>query len=315
VEVELKKYKYVLPLLVAVLIVSSVASISVGSRESIICPKLVNAVTIDGKWTSSDEWSDASEFSFEFLKGPSTAYLKLKHNGDALYVLIDYVSDISTEAGDSGFVGIDTKNDGGSLPQKDDFLAMMRWNDPKSIFSGIVWGKGDVKAEELQDWHGLPKEIRSACTLSGGNDPYSTTPHMIYEFRVQKSMFQSAKIGFMAAAFYSQGSSEEKLGVIPFGDVNIVNNWVELEFSDKTLEEMTKPTPTPTSTPPPTTTTSPTLKPTPTLSPTQITKPRETVTVTKVEGTQIPGGYFTLVGIIVVIVIILAVALTLRKKK
>jgi len=63
--------------------------------NQLICPLLLKEVTIDGKWTNSDEWSDAAMVTL--VQAPdsrqnATAYLYTKHDDSSFYFLVDFVS-------------------------------------------------------------------------------------------------------------------------------------------------------------------------------------------------------------------------------
>ena len=64
------------------------------ARDSLAVPRLMNLVTIDGKWTTPDEWSDTQRVSMLVAEGPeSTGFLRVKNDDQYLYMLLDLVSD------------------------------------------------------------------------------------------------------------------------------------------------------------------------------------------------------------------------------
>ena len=76
-------------------LISSPVLVSVSlARDSLVVPRLVNPVTIDGKWTTPDEWSDTQRVSMYVAEGPeSTGFLRIKNDDQYLYLLVDFVSD------------------------------------------------------------------------------------------------------------------------------------------------------------------------------------------------------------------------------
>ena len=80
-------------LLLALISSSVLVSVSL-ARDSLAVPRLVNPVTMDGKWTTLDEWSDAQRLSMHVAEGPeSTGFLRIKNDDQYLYLLVDFVSD------------------------------------------------------------------------------------------------------------------------------------------------------------------------------------------------------------------------------
>lgn len=279
--------------------------------KPISCPKLENECIVDGKWSYENEWSDALEISLNFVVGEGEAYFRVKHDNDFIYFLVDFVSDSKPQAQDSAAVLLDTKNDGGEMLQKDDLIIILMVHTPEKAVSAIAWGTGKDKIEQFPEkqFQLYPEDFAMAVMNVASKDPYSSDPHMVYEFQIPKSYLKSDVVKFYVMV---TSDSRKNAAAYPVVDANMVDLWSELEFSDRTLEELTKPPPTPTLT----LTETPTPTPTPTPKPTQaeVTKEVTTVTVREALGAQIPGGYLTIVGIIVTIIVILAVAFILKKK-
>jgi hypothetical protein len=209
----------------------------------------MNPVTIDGKWTSPEEWSDALETplykSFD-SKLNGTAYFYTKHDGDYIYALIDFISDTSKDANDGAGICFDTNHDGGSLANPDDYAFWFYWTtETASKFfmwkgTGSGWQKTDARIAELVPVPGS----QAASSLDAS--PRSSSPHMIYEFRVPKAIFAggSSVVGFAVSAWHNPYGTRpiEVLLVWPkdtWRDIPAM--WGELAFSAVPIPELPAP--------------------------------------------------------------------------
>ena len=135
----MRSMKLVAVAVLAVVLTLSSAPNTYAVRESGRVTRLANAVTIDGRWTTSEEWSDTSRVSMYLVQGSQgTAYVRFKHDADFLYILVDPISD-TTEArlqtdgqpaADQLNMGIDKDvNDTKTSP---DVIIQLSWNNGKS---------------------------------------------------------------------------------------------------------------------------------------------------------------------------------------
>jgi len=165
----------------------------------------MNNVTIDGTWTSSDEWGDAESIGLHLSGGYNTsdaAYFRIKHDNASVYVLVDFVTDrtvdpITSEPlprsnPDSAWVVIDTNHDRGTELKKDDWAFEIFWTDttePRKVgLHKVVEG----------NWKfvGFVTDFAGASSNDSSNDPYSSDPHAIYEFKIPRGWFgKSPTIG------------------------------------------------------------------------------------------------------------------------
>lgn len=283
-------------MVILAVLVSSAILVDVRARQNIMCPTSQNTVNIDGKWTAANEWSDAFEGKLSFVTGTGEAYLRLKHDADSLYALVDCVSLKTPQKDDKAIVVVDTKNDGGEILQKDDFLLMCGYLSDRNAVTMLGWGTG---TKELKDfgpgsWESPPKGFSAASTTDAQNNPYSKEGHAVWEFKIPKSEFKSGTIGFAAAV---QSENNQNAAAYPLVNLNKPGLWAGLEFSSKTLTELTA------------TTTS-----TSAVTPTKMTERVETTTVTKTTEAQSLGSYLV-IGAVVAIGVVLAIVLVLRRKK
>jgi hypothetical protein len=171
-------------LLLAVVLVSVSLVPVFAARESVQVTRLANAVTVDGKWTTPDEWSDTNRVSMYVIQGPqSTGYLRLKHDADYLYLLVDFISDTTpaskqTQTGgqsdyDSFNAGID-QNVNDTNTKCCDVYVTLNWNNGKSAPESVE-----------------PAWIQGTMSYNATNDPDSKTSHAIYEFAIPMGTFEN----------------------------------------------------------------------------------------------------------------------------
>jgi len=154
-----------------------------GARESVQVTRLANPVTIDGKWTTADEWDDTYRVSMYVIQGPeSTGYIRLKHDADFLYLLVDFISDTTPaskqtqKGGQSDYdhfnVGID-KDVNDTNTECCDTTVDIRWNNGKVAPDPVT-----------------PLWVEGAMSYDATNDPDSKTSHAIYEFSIPMGTFE-----------------------------------------------------------------------------------------------------------------------------
>lgn len=152
---------------------TGLAAVTISSSRSI------HDVTIDGKWTTTNEWSDTTELQARGRAG----YVCIKDDDRFLYVLMDFTSDTGLDDGDLARVRFDVNDDKSQRPQVDDYVTLVDWmggvmqtRTVQGSGTGWVLTKNDLGA-------------KVASTNDPGNDPYSDQPHRIYEFAVPRTVF------------------------------------------------------------------------------------------------------------------------------
>jgi hypothetical protein len=193
-------------------------------------PLISTPVTIDGNWTSVDEWSDAVKVSLTPPAGYSgTAYLYAKHDASTFYFLIDFVS-ATTSQGVGASVSIDSAHDGGDVTGPDD----MRFDSHYPYGGTMAVGTGGT---DFSWGQGLPAGVLIASSMS--ISPNSATPHEITEFKIPYSVFPQMQntIGFAAAAYVSQ-----QLPIWPSPYYRATpSTWGELTLSQTPIPEFGSP--------------------------------------------------------------------------
>jgi len=148
-----------------------------------------NAVTIDGKQASSDEYADARWTNLS----TNVDGFAIKHDETNLYVFVDFVSDTtfglqkSQVYYDAAQVYFDTLNDGGR-PKQDDYSFGILWKTDSNPFFGMTKGNG----QEFSSPYGPPIAGSEGAATNGVNRQY--------EFKIPLSIFTSEKAGLYVIA-------------------------------------------------------------------------------------------------------------------
>lgn len=202
----------------------------VNAIEKIDSFKLTNEITIDGKWTNVNEWNDTLEESLIFSEGAGKAYLRVKHDINNLYILVDFVTYNDTKTGDGCIIVLDTRHDGGSSVQQDDLAVLIRWNTSSEIYPAIQWGGW------LNDWEFLPSNFETKSSIESENNPYSIIPHLIFEFKIPKSSFNlsSTTLGFLVFLICDNENIKAALPII--FDAQKPDNWADLLLFNESIQ-------------------------------------------------------------------------------
>jgi parallel beta-helix repeat protein len=133
---------------------------------------------IDGFW-SANEWDDANEYNITGSGG--TSYVRVKHDGDCIYIIIDSVWDTTNSCiypYENTWIAFDTTHDQGATPQNGDYLF---------ITSGMVAYVGDgTKWVPMLVPSGFEAQSSSSDEWGPGiqPSPKNFTPHRIDEFKM-----------------------------------------------------------------------------------------------------------------------------------
>jgi hypothetical protein len=209
----------------AILCLPFVIRPAIGQGNQVTIPLLTKQITLDGIWTSTDEWTDAAEIT------TPGGFFRLKHDLSYLYALLDYVSDNALENYDVAWVYIDTLKNGGNTPQTDDYAFSLQWSSTSQ--SSLVMQKGTGS-----DWVSSSPLLHSAVSSTvATNDPYSSTPHVVYEFKLPLSILPSgtAQIGVRLAM---QNGAMSTWMVYPKDSIRTMpNQWGAMELGASPIPE------------------------------------------------------------------------------
>jgi hypothetical protein len=174
-----KKFCTIIMVAFMTLLLVSLGAINCASAQTVerVSWGMVVEPTVDGAWTSPDEWTDGGDVTTigEDVSFTSTWY----YGTDAVSTqwLVEFYSDTTNDAEDYWEFCMDGMADGGSAPQTGDF---------KFVITGhtdLVWYEGDGTG-----WSEISldaSEITWANALS--TSPSDSTEHWILEFVIGKN--------------------------------------------------------------------------------------------------------------------------------
>jgi len=208
------------------------------SGSQIVTPLLTKPVTIDGQWTSADEWSDALVISLincDCSNVTASGYLYAKHDPSNFYFLIDFTSSTVMDANNDGMsVMLDPQHNDGTVPQSDDREFITFPIPPGSAMragtgvQGSGWSLSPV-----------PQGVKMAYSMASSSS--QAQPHEIAEFLLPFSTFPGMQntIGFTVTAVHgTRASSQFSLADWPanFARENVAT-WGELTISATPIPE------------------------------------------------------------------------------
>ena len=125
--------------------------------------------TIDGKWTTTDEWTDGPEMTM-------SNNAKFTYNMDFttynIQWLVEFFADSTTDTGDYWQICLDPDNGGGTAPQTDDFKIEIQGHTTLKLYKGTGTGWTEISPEA--------GELTWANTIDVS--PWNSTAHWILEF-------------------------------------------------------------------------------------------------------------------------------------
>jgi len=167
--------RYPIVVIASVMIVMAfVPVIAFGDTPPIYVPRSETGTpTIDGVWTTSQEWAKASETVLNYTDGTHLV-IRATHDKDSLYVMLEMPDDYVVDG--SAGICFDTKSDGGPYMNSDDYCFVL----------GNSLGEfhGDGRSNLMYGWP-MDSGIFAGRGLSDAKSPYkSSKDHVTYEFEV-----------------------------------------------------------------------------------------------------------------------------------
>ena len=169
-------------------------------------PYSSRGITLDGAWTTPNEWSDANVTLVNNTDG-YIAYVGVKHDNSDLYILVDYVSAQITIGG--CVFAFDCLDQGGVSPSVNDFSGQVTLKaSPRDSWFTLSQGNGNgwhwvQQATGYQNYSYYYQGIGLFAATSSQNDPYEPgRDHTIYEIEVPISFLHLQSVyGFYVAAY------------------------------------------------------------------------------------------------------------------
>jgi len=184
--------------------------------------------TIDGAWTSEDEWTDGDVT----MIGEDVAFRSTWDMPDDVWTrwVVEFFSDTTDDPGDYWQFCIDGEQSGGSSPQ----VGVHRMFEITG-HTDLVWYMGDGTG-----WTEVAlgeTEIEWANSLS--SSPTNSTPHWILEFQIPKNSgtVQMGILWNFRVAVYDASNSEAGVLAWPPTDADIPDGWGIENYSSEPIPE------------------------------------------------------------------------------
>ncbi len=228
-------------LLVPICIVLMVCALAAATIGTAIAAKagftadtytLTSAVTIDGKWTTSSEWTDATTYPLAGgLNGIYRVkwYISSDYTVANRYYLVEIVGDTTSDSTDSVVVCEETTTTYGGA-QRERFKFEINGTGAtatKTVYKGTPWAL-------YTGW--TPDNFNGAATVS--TSQLSATPHKIIEFKMDCEAFGLFPEVWELVAAYDASNSASGMQVWPTGSsVNSPNDYGLLNLSFEPIPE------------------------------------------------------------------------------
>ena len=231
-----------------VLVFCAFAATNVGTAEAAKagftanCYAIVNAVTIDGRWTTAGEWSDTN--IYPLLSGLSGSFrLKWDFASDFSYIfqyyLVEIVGDTTSDAADSVVVCMAASPTlfgvpaGGTAPQTDCWKFEVNGTGSTATLT-VYRGTGSGWAV-FSGWS-KPANFDAAVTVNASER--SATPHKIVEFKMDAFAFSLNPETWVLVGAYDASQSAAGVQVWPTSSsINVPNDYGLLNTSMEAVPE------------------------------------------------------------------------------
>ncbi len=196
-------------------------------------------VTVDGKWTTDDEWTDADE---KQLDGSLNAIFRLKYVSNYPtsvneYYIIEFFDDTTNDTTDYVQIcyeapeGLGGAPIGGTTPQTD----CKRWEYEGNVASGFSYYVGDGAAWVESDAYNWNTDIIVVTTF--GTSPLSSTPHLIAEVMIEHMAYSIGTPQWIRIAAYDAAHSADGVQSWPESSVNAPSDWGLSTAAQTTIPE------------------------------------------------------------------------------
>lgn len=184
--------------------------------------------TIDGAWTSEDEWTDGDVT----MIGEDVAFRSTWDMGDVVTTrwIVEFFSDTTDDPEDYWQFCIDGDQSGGDSPQPSDYKFEIKGH------TNLEWYTGGVG-----DWSGPvslgESEIEWSNSLS--ESPTNSTPHWILEFQIPKNdgTVQMGILWNLRIATYDASNPEAGVLAWPPTDADAPDGWGIENYSSEQIPE------------------------------------------------------------------------------
>ena len=186
--------------------------------------------TIDGMWTSADEWTDGDVTWI----GTDVAFRSTwDMAGDDVMTrwLVEFFSDTTDDSGDFWLFCIDGAQNGGTAPGDGNTVIMLEITGHTDLVGSFGFGGDWMLVEEAEQ-----NDVEWANSLS--TSPTNSTPHWILEFQIAKN--SGDIIMDIVWNFFLQASDASNPGVHawPPTDPDVPDTWGVENYSTEAIPEV-----------------------------------------------------------------------------
>jgi hypothetical protein len=190
----------------------------------------VDAVTIDGSWTSSTEWADCNPTNFgKSMFGDKYLFVSMSQVNQ--YDLIECLTDTTNDSTDFVQVCLCGLANGGSAPQTDDYLINITGHGTSAA---VKWYQGTGSGWAAMATPGS-STFQYASTLN--SSPFSSTPHWIYEIMIEKTALGLSPEYWFRVATYDASNAAAGVQAWPPTSQNVPDDWGDLPYSTGAFPE------------------------------------------------------------------------------
>jgi len=188
----------------------------------------VTTPTMDGNWTFPDEWADAVE---KQLDGSLNAVFRLKFNTAAdyswinQYYLIEFFDDATNDTGDYWQICYyaSTTLFGTLTPATTPQTNCLMINYTGHSQTGLAVYKGTGTGWSVFTDYTVPTHIQIVESISA--TPSSSTPHWVFEIKVEHVHFTINPEFWIRVAAYDASNSAAGVQAWPEGSADVPNDW------------------------------------------------------------------------------------------
>lgn len=131
----------------------------------------ISTATVDGKWTTEDEWTDTPVTEMSGNATGKFGYNVQDFTNLGLEWIIEFFTDNTNDTGDYWQICFDDSNTGGTAPDSGDFMIEIVGHTTLSVYQGTGSGWSEVTP--------AAGELTWSNTID--TSPWNSTPHWILE--------------------------------------------------------------------------------------------------------------------------------------
>lgn len=245
IEIFEAKFMFLKKYLLLIILILSANIFNAYAAEPIMITQSSNMdeVIFDGKWTSNKEWKRSSFNTFSY-DDDSVIHLRSAHQGNFVYLMIDFVTDVHLEKdSDSAVVCFDTKNNKSTQSTINDYCFQVNLSGKQSfVYQGGSLTTINGNFEKITN----PEDFIGLGNVSDENDKYSKTPHSSYEFKIPTDLVGRSNVyGFYVGVYDAHAnrvySWPEDILVDNPMQIPSPSKWGEIRSPDDTLPEFNLP--------------------------------------------------------------------------